>query len=494
MKKILKRKRVNEDPEVVYTEDEQEKFSVSAVESNPRGTGFKQTRVRIHIPLKVADLRFNGGSFNSLPSNLDRLSHLTTLFFENFGTLKNFPDLRENNGLTTITLSNIKNTEIPASIASAPNLRSLTIHSCSQMKSMDNFIDAIIARPHQTLKYLRMTDTNILLARVFEMTSLQSLYVNDNHHEDQILPEVPKGSNIKQISLHDVSTVLGVGTRTWPLTRPQYESGVQILILDKTIAPEIEFFNFPNICCLSLTDVDVEKLPDAIGDLSNLRDLEIHNNSYMKTLPQTMKKLKLLEKLVVVQAQERVCSGASIRSDSQIVACVAYFILNGAFPALNCLGLGNLLQYEAVMLSDVIKNRFATSETAPFAKLCSIGAWGAFQTVFSEGAGAGFEERGRLRLSEEACNVFNMDVVDRMRMLRGMFTTVLTTAVAVGINRNTDAQLKLLQHIFGAVHFDDTYKADPDVYPLEYKQAVESDIPMSTDEPSDGEPGWAWGE
>ena len=193
--------------------------------------------------------------------------------------------------------------------------------------------------------------TPLGLGGVERLGALVTLTVTHCDSQDKTLPALAACRQLKRLCVVDTEfEVVGAGAACVSVR----ELKIKTMPLLRDLAAPVACF--VGLETLVLEDLDVEFLPDALGDLA-LRRFEVRHCRWLQALPRSLARLSELAVLHVVgHPLDRATHTSSV------MMCLAALLRDRAWPALRELNVGEVRGLECMALADALRGQLPQLE------------------------------------------------------------------------------------------------------------------------------------
>ena len=279
-------------------------------------------------------------------------------------------DLADCSALWRVRLQQVPLEALKANLGS-PGLRVLEVIMCEAMRGIEaGFVDraqrlrvltvggaccclraCVLACRAKLTCRAQVDRTPLGLGGVERLGALVTLTVTHCDSQDKTLPALAACRQLKRLCVVDTEfEVVGAGAACVSVR----ELKIKTMPLLRDLAAPVACF--VGLETLVLEDLDVEFLPDALGDLA-LRRFEVRHCRWLQALPRSLARLSELAVLHVVgHPLDRATHTSSV------MMCLAALLRDRAWPALRELNVGEVRGLECMALADALRGQLPQLE------------------------------------------------------------------------------------------------------------------------------------
>ncbi|KAH9726123.1 Disease resistance-like protein DSC1 [Citrus sinensis] len=215
-------------------------------------------------------------SLKSLPAEISNLESLKKLNLSGCSKLKRLPEFSSAGNIEEIWLDGTAIEELPPSIGCLSRLLNLYLSGCKRLKSLPSSICKL-----KSLKVLNLDGCSNIQKLPHELGNLEAL--NSLYAKGIATTEVP-------------SSVVRLNNKLYELSSDRSRRGDKQMGLLLPITLSIDGLHMTDLTCLYLTDCGITELPESLGQLCSLVELDLEKNNF-KSMPESIIQLSNLKYL-----------------------------------------------------------------------------------------------------------------------------------------------------------------------------------------------------
>ena len=215
-------------------------------------------------------------SLKSLPAEISNFESLKKLNLSGCSKLKRLPEFSSAGNIEEIWLDGTAIEELPPSIGCLSRLLNLYLSGCKRLKSLPSSICKL-----KSLKVLNLDGCSNIQKSPHELGNLEAL--NSLYAKGIATTEVP-------------SSVVRLNNKLYELSSDRSRRGDKQMGLLLPITLSIDGLHMTDLTCLYLTDCGITELPESLGQLCSLVELDLEKNNF-KSMPESIIQLSNLKYL-----------------------------------------------------------------------------------------------------------------------------------------------------------------------------------------------------
>jgi len=238
---------------------------------------------------------------------IDWIVHLTMLtkLVLKGNEVTNFPSMKKLLVLNSVHISNMHHLKrVGKELGSAPALCSLDVHNCGTFKNITKaFIVGVTAGSSLRFHTLRVTRSPlIMIDSMAKLAGLRILYIADTWPLQIKFPALGSFLHLEELTVkHNSYSIFS------PLEELACLTSLKRLVLQNLPIQSVEGISaLTALEYLRLSDIDISRLPDEMGQMTQLRTLKIIRCDWLEDLPTSIATLPLLESFSVSTTQANI--------------------------------------------------------------------------------------------------------------------------------------------------------------------------------------------